>query len=51
MSDSTEYICPKCKTPYPATRNLFCVCGGKLQKKFTMEDVEAIFPWLRKDKK
>jgi rRNA maturation endonuclease Nob1 len=45
------YICPECKTVYPSTTNLFCVCGGKLQKKFTMADVETIFPWMRKVKK
>jgi rRNA maturation endonuclease Nob1 len=50
MNEPTDYICPKCKTPYPSTTNKFCVCGGKLQKKFTMRDVEEIFPWLRKAK-
>jgi rRNA maturation endonuclease Nob1 len=49
MTDTTECICPKCKTVYPETTNEFCVCGGLLQKKFTMSDVETIFPWLRKD--
>ena len=46
-----EYICPKCKTLYPLIGNGYCVCGkGKLVKKFTMKDVEEIFPILRKKK-
>lgn len=48
MSD-TDLICPKCKTKWPA--GTYCICGGKLEKKFTMKDVETIFPWLRKKKK
>jgi hypothetical protein len=51
MSDA-DLICPKCKTTYLSTTKVtYCVCGGKLEKKFTMRDVEEIFPWMRKDKK
>ena len=50
MTDTTDYICPKCKTTYlSASPNLYCVCGGKKQKKFTMKDIEEIFPWMRKE--
>jgi hypothetical protein len=50
MSDRTDYICPKCRTTYSKLGNGYCACGkGKLEKKFTMADVETIFPWLRKE--
>jgi len=47
-----DYICPECKLTYPKIGNGYCVCGrGKLEKKFTVRDIEEIFPCFRKDKK
>jgi hypothetical protein len=48
MRVTSDYICPKCKTPYPKLGNGYCVCGkGKLEKKFTMKDMYDLFPWLK----
>jgi hypothetical protein len=51
QDERKEYKCPLCKTRrWLLVKHEFCGCGGKLEPVITMQDVETIFPWMKKGK-